>query len=167
MKPETICGFKRRGRESLDTPYFGFTLKRGRPRCCRLLPSCVSRYRALNGVNFRSGRLQIHHKGKVIFGNLSNYCPVILPVRPDFEILFSSLFRPYLPLFYRPTSDSGIFNGEEIVYNKILKASASGKAENYIQSAPSFPLVMEPSPYNKQFSPQLLKAYGWAVQRHR
>ena len=53
------------------------------------------------------------------------------------------------------------------LYNKILKAPASGKAENYIQSAPSFPLVMKPFPYNKQFSPPLLKASDWAVQRHR
>lgn len=94
----------------------------------------------MNGVNFSSGRLRVHNKGKAVFGTPPNCLPLILHLGRSFEIFFFSfsLFSPDLPHGNALLPTLVCLVGEEVVYEKIfLKASASGKAENPTPSAPS------------------------------
>lgn len=83
------------------------------------------------------------YKGKVVFGN-PHYCPFILLLGPCFAIFFPfAFFSPHL-LHSATFLQTGIFSGKEMVYKKIFKVSASGKAgKSYTVSPTMFPVVIK------------------------
>lgn len=78
----------------------------------------------MNGVNFSSGRLRVHNKGKAVFGTPPNCLPLILHLGRSFQkkkIFFSfSLFSPDLPHGNALLATLVCLVGEEVVYEKIF-----------------------------------------------